>query len=342
MAAPAIRRAAARAAEQRLTLGVFAEEWWAHRALKPRTRAHYRSLLDRQILPTLGPVELVDLTPPVVRAWYAQTALNSPTLRAHSYALLRTILNGAVAERLIPANPCTTKGAGNARRASKTEPATLDELATIVDAMPQRYRLMVLLAAWCALRFGELTELRGHDIDTRNGIIKVRRGVVWVDGEAVVQTPKSGAGVRDVAIPPHLLPAVREHLVAVGAGRNGLLFPSAHDPSEHMRPSALYKVFYRAREAAGRPDLRFHDLRHSGTVMAAATGATLAELMARLGHSTPGAALRYQHAPADAISRSPRHCRGWPTHAPDVHAHSVPVAVGYCHLRIPCGTARRT
>jgi integrase len=30
--------------------------------------------------------------------------------------------------------------------------------------------------------------------------------------------------------------------------------------------------------------------------MAAATGATLAELMARLGHSTPGAAMRYQHA----------------------------------------------
>jgi integrase len=294
--APAVRREAVRLSSQRLTLGLFAEEWWAHRTLKPRTRAHYRSLLDKQILPTLGPVELVDLTPPVVRAWYAQTAVNSPTLRAHAYALLRTILNGAVTERLIPANPCTTRGAWNARRASKTEPASLDELATIVDNMPQRYKLMILLAAWCALRFGELTEMRGHDIDTRNGIIRIRRAVVWADGKAIVQTPKSGAGVRDVAIPPHLLPAVREHLVAIGAGRNGLLFPSAHDPAEHMRPSALYKVFYRARDLAGRKDLRFHDLRHTGAVFAASTGATLAELMARLGHSTPGAAMRYQHA----------------------------------------------
>jgi len=41
---------------------------------------------------------------------------------------------------------------------------------------------------------------------------------------------------------------------------------------------------------------RWHDLRHSGAVLAAATGASLAELMARLGHSTPQAAMRYQHA----------------------------------------------
>ncbi len=58
-------------------------------------------------------------------------------------------------------------------------------------------------------------------------------------------------------------------------------------------------VFHPARHKAGRPDLRFHDLRHTGAVLAAATGATLAELMARLGHSTPAAAMRYQHASAD-------------------------------------------
>jgi integrase len=58
----------------------------------------------------------------------------------------------------------------------------------------------------------------------------------------------------------------------------------------------LYRRFYTARDEAKRGDLRWHDLRHSGAVLAAATGATLAELMARLGHSTPAAAMRYQHA----------------------------------------------
>ena len=75
---------------------------------------------------------------------------------------------------------------------------------------------------------------------------------------------------------------------------DSLLFPGQH--GGHMHPATLYGTFYRAREAANRPDLRFHDLRHSGAVLAAATGATLAELMARLGHSSPAAAMRYQHA----------------------------------------------
>lgn len=292
---PARRRADA-SQKDVLTLRTLAEDWLAHRALKPGTRAHYRKLLDQHILPTLGDLEVEEITPATVRAWHAATCPNAPTLRAHAYALLRTILNGAVADRVIAHNPCTMRGAGNAKRVSRTEPATLDELATIVQTVPARYKLMILLAAWCALRFGELIELRGSDVDTKRGVIKVRRGVTWVDGAAVVGKPKSDAGVRDVAIPPHLLPAVREHVLAHGIGRHGLLFPAARDADIHMRPATLYKIYYPAREAAGRPDLRFHDLRHTGAVLAAQTGATLAELMGRLGHSTPGAAMRYQHA----------------------------------------------
>ena len=72
--------------------------------------------------------------------------------------------------------------------------------------MPERYRLMVLLAAWCGLRFGELAELRGLDIDTKRGVIKLRRAVVWVGGKPVVTTPKSAAGSRDVQSHPTYCP----------------------------------------------------------------------------------------------------------------------------------------
>jgi integrase len=192
-------------------------------------------------------------------------------------------------------NPCHIRGAGNAKRVHKIKPATLPELETIVGALPERYRVMALLAAWCGLRFGELTELRRDDVNTKAGVIHVRRGVVRAAGETVVKKPKSDAGIRDVAIPPHLLPMLREHILKhAEPGKNGLLFPARG--GGHMQPSTLYRVFYKAREAAGRPDLRWHDLRHTGAVLAASTGATLAELMARLGHSTPGAAMRYQHA----------------------------------------------
>ncbi|HEU4490100.1 MAG TPA: tyrosine-type recombinase/integrase, partial [Jiangellales bacterium] len=275
--------------------GAYADAWITGRDVKPRTRQHYRALLDSRIRPTFGDMPVRAITAARVRAWHSGLDANTPTIRAHAYALLRTILGTAVVDGLLPANPCHLRGAGTTHRAHKVEPATLDELAALVEAMPPRYRLMTLLAAWCGLRFGELAELRRGDVDLRNGVLHVRRGVVRVRGEVIVGTPKTAAGVRDVAIPPHLLPAVREHLhTHIGGGRDGLLFPAKH--GGHLAPATLYRVFYPAREAAGRPDLRWHDLRHTGAVLAASTGATLAELMARLGHSTPAAALRYQHA----------------------------------------------
>jgi integrase len=69
------------------------------------------------------------------------------------------------------------RGAGVTRRKNGIEPATLDELRIIVEAMLERLRIMVLLAAWCALRYGELAELRRKDVDLANGVVKVRRAV---------------------------------------------------------------------------------------------------------------------------------------------------------------------
>ena len=283
-----------------ITFGEHAEHWLKNRQLKPRTRYHYRKLLDAKILPTFKDVALKHVTADLIDDWHYRMGDSIPTSRAHAYGLMRTILGDAVQRRLLDFNPCHIRGAGNAKRVKQIEPATLAELEALTKAMPERYRLMILLAAWCGLRFGEITELRRKDIDVTSGVVKIRRAVVRVEGEFVVGTPKSDAGTRDVNIPPHLLPVVKAHLASnITGGRDGLLFPSAGDPSEHLAPSTLYRVFYKAREAAGRPDLRFHDLRHTGAVLAASTGATLAELMARLGHSTPGAAMRYQHAAKD-------------------------------------------
>jgi integrase len=170
----------------------------------------------------------------------------------------------------------------------------------MVAAMPPRYRLMVLLAAWCALRFGELAELRRGDVDLEARLVRVQRGVTRAGGEVFIGDPKGtrAAGRRSVSIPPHLMPLLEAHLDEhVGADPEALLFPARH--GGNLAPSSLYKVWYPAREAAGRSDLHFHDLRHTGATLAAATGATLADLMSRLGHSTPAAALRYQHAAAD-------------------------------------------
>lgn len=297
---PKLRAAAARAAHPP-TLSEYAASWLDSRTLRPRTRAHYAQLLDRHILPGLGEYPLTAITPVMVRNWHAGLGTRTPTYRAHAYSLLKTILNTAVAEQLIGSNPCMVRGGASSTTAHKSRPATLEELAIIVEHMPDRLRLSVLIAAWCGLRYGEIAELRRGDIDLREQVIRVRRAVARVAGvKPIIGPPKSSAGVRDVAIPPHLLPEFTRHLadhVAVGA--RALLFPSARGSDRHLAPATIYRHFYRAREAADRPDLRWHDLRHTGATLVAATGATLSELMARLGHRSVRAALLYQHAAQD-------------------------------------------
>ncbi|MBB2990245.1 integrase [Mycolicibacterium iranicum] len=290
----------------RTTFADYARSWIKQRDLKQRTREHYEVLLERHLIGPFGSLPLTSITVDDVRGWYATFATGTPTLRSHTYGLLRTILATAASDGKISANPCLIRGAGSTKRVKKIRPATLPEIEKITTEMPDQYQAMILLAAWCALRFGELTELRRKDVileiavdaegeTAHTGVIRVERAVVRVDDGYLVTTPKSDAGTRDVAIPPHLVPVLRDHLAAhVDGGPNALMFPAAH--GGHLAPATLYRQFYKARTAADRPDLRFHDLRHSGAVLAAATGATLAELMARLGHSTPQAAMRYQHA----------------------------------------------
>jgi len=277
------------------TFGVYAESWLRRRDLKPTTRFHYATLLRKHILPTFADVPLRSITPSDVAEWHHDLGtVTGPTYRAHGYALLRTIMLTAVAEDELTVSPCRVRGAGSSKRVKQIKPATLPEIEALTLAMPARLRAMVLLAAWCALRFGELTELRRKDVDLKDAVLRIRRGVVRADGQVIVGTPKSDAGTRDVAIPPHLIPMLRAHVNEHAAwGRDGLMFPGPN--GGNLAPSSYSHHFNQARVAIGRPDLRPHDLRHTGAVLAAQTGATLAELMARLGHSTPSAALRYQH-----------------------------------------------
>ena len=283
----------------------YSEVWLAGPSdgdLKDRTREHYRKLVDEHLLPAFGPDALGAITPESVRSWHAglgdqdadasgallQPAAHHPGHRRHRRP-----------DRRQPLSHHGEPGRPSGKVIIR--PLSVVELAKLTGAMPERYQAMVLLASWCALRFGELTALRRRDVevdmDAGRGVIHVERGVVRTAGGFVVGAPKSEAGVRDVAVPRHLLEAVQGHLaIHVGHEPDALLFPAHH--GGHLAKSTLSRHFDRAREVAGRPDLRFHDLRHTGATLAAQSGATLAELMGRLGHSTPAAALRYQHVAA--------------------------------------------
>lgn len=275
----------------------YAAKWVLERDLKPRTRSEYTRMLDN--CAALDPHGVDVITREQVKDWFAGLTL-AATARKHQYELVRAIFNSVVDDEFRDVSPVRIKGAAKVTRKPMPDLPTPAQVHQLADAMPSvKYRVMVLVSAWCGLRFGESTELRRKDIifDDKGTplAIRVRRGVVRVDGQFIVGTPKSAAGVRDVAIPPHIRDDVKDYLDTIPAKPERLLFPGSRN-GQHMAPSSLYRPFYRARKAVGLPALRWHDLRHFSATTAAGTGATLAELQARLGHSTVAAAMRYQHA----------------------------------------------
>jgi len=284
---------------RQLVLSTYADSWLPARAdLKIRTRELYRWLLDKYLLPQLGHLTLDEITPTVVRAWHATLSRDfSPTPTRQAYALLRAMLNTAVADELLTRNPCTVRGAGVARSAERSV-ATLTQVQALADAVPPRYRMFILLAAWSGARWGELVALTYDRLDLDRGTMTIDRQYVELqDNSLVLDTPKSAAGVRTVHIPPHLLAELRAHMSAYPDPASSLVFTNGL--GRPLTRGGFRTTWVKARDSVGLPTFRFHDLRHTGNTLAAATGASTKELMARMGHASMRAALIYQHATAD-------------------------------------------
>jgi integrase len=278
----------------------YAVTWLADRSdLRPRTQELYAYLLRRHVLPTLGIATLGGLTGGRIRAWHGQLVSDHPAIAPKAYRLLHTILSTAVEDRRIVVNPCQIKRAST-EQPSERRVASIAEVESLAEAVPARYRTMVLLAAWCSMRFGELAALTRQRIDLVHGMIVVQETVTETnDGRRQIGRPKTDASRRTVVIPPHILPAVTAHLAAyVGPAPDALLFP-APEGEGYLRRSNFTRRVWKPALSATALSIRFHDLRHAGLTWAAATGATVAELMHRAGHASPRAALIYQHATED-------------------------------------------
>jgi integrase len=218
---------------------------------------------------------------------------------AKAYRLLRTILNAAVEDGLLIRNPCTIKGAG-VERSPERPIATIEQVYLLADAIEPRYRAMVLLATFCGLRLGELLALRRDRVDLEGARVTVAEQVVeLIDGTRSIGPPKTESSRRVVTIPPHVIEELQCHLDSwVASDEESILF-TAPDGGLVRRSNFRRRVWEVATTKVGVPALHFHDLRHTGNTLAAATGASTKELMARMGHASSRAALIYQHATED-------------------------------------------
>ena len=285
----------------KVTLATYGEKWLAnHPGLRPRTRQNYSGNLRHHILPDLGQVKIGQLTPAMVRDWHSKLthSVLAPATVARAYRILKALFATAVADELIPRNPCNVRGASTSK--SQERPiATIDQVWKLADAMHPRYKTLILLATFTGLRLGELLALRRSDIDFSgpSPYVAVRRQVFELqDGAHQFGSPKTDAGRRDVTLPPPLIPYLQAHLAEWAApGQDGLLFQA---PAGGLirRSHFNRRVWAPAIRSVGLADFHFHDLRHTGNTPAAMTGASTRELMSRMGHASPRAALIYQHA----------------------------------------------
>jgi integrase len=279
----------------------YAQAWVAERPnLRLKTIQLYGGLVRLHLVPTFGGLTVQGINEARVRRWRKNLldAGVGPVTVAKAYRLLKAILNTAVDDGLIRRNPCRIKGAGQ-EQSPERPVLTMRQVFDLADAFDRRYRALVLLAVFCSLRWGELAALRRRHIDLVSGAVCIQESVVELtDGSLVTGAPKSLAGRRVVSIPASVLPDVLSHLEDFTApGEDALIFTGPKNAQ--LRRSNFSKAWRDATEAANLAGFHFHDLRHTGNTLAGAAGASLRELMGRMGHSTTRAALIYQHRASD-------------------------------------------
>ncbi|SDY85076.1 Site-specific recombinase XerC [Geodermatophilus africanus] len=285
------------------TVGEYADDYLARNDLRESTRILYAGLWRHHLREAWADVPVDEVTPAAVRSWHSKASRTSgPTALAQSYRLLRAILNVAVADEVISSNPCRLRGAGTPKASRPSRALTAAEALQLAeqlgrDRRTERYRALLLVLAFGGLRFGEATALRRSDA-LAGGRVRIERSVRRVGGRWVVGEPKTDAGQRTVTLPAAVAAVLEEHLEKhVLSSPDALLFSTSS--GGYLARSNWNSTFRRAAHATGLPAVRPHELRHTGATLAAATGATTKELMRRLGHSSPAAALIYQHAADD-------------------------------------------
>lgn len=284
----------------RQALNDYFDAWLERRIVKGRplaesTKYEYRKLWRRHVSNTLGRSPIRSVSIQAVNEWHdTVTREHGASQAAKAYRTLRAVMKTAEADQIIRQCPCRIRGGGQ----EHVEERPLVETSLVLqlaDAIDERYRCVVLLAAFAGLRTGESLGLRRRHVNVLHGTLDVVGQSQEIPKQRFVDRTKSDAGRRTLKI-KSLLPELETHLDKfVGADADALLFTNPFGTP--LKRSELSDSWLAALATVDAPaGLRLHDLRHHAATQAARSGLTLKELMARIGHATPHAALRYQHA----------------------------------------------
>lgn len=288
-----------------LTLIELGEYWRSLRRnrrgqpLSPNTLAEYKRITETVLAP-LNSKPIREITPGQVAKWWEPESRRAPRLANASYKHLNTLMKFAVKNHWLTENPCQIEGANV--YVPDTQPAVPDikQVELIEELMPEPYKAFISLASWGGLRKGEILELRRKDIEQdkdKDGntwlTVDISRAVVWEGQTPSVRIPKTAGSIRKVTLPLRATDIVLKHLATVPINPDALLFSTDPVKNTHWAEWRINKPWERIRAQAGYTG-SLHSLRSFAATQYGLQGATVVELMERLGHRNVRTAMRYQ------------------------------------------------
>jgi len=284
------------------------QEWAARHVLAqrhrltPKTYALYDSLLRSCVNPVLGDLQLSSITKMTVREWVADLSARplSPSRVRQALGLLSQVLDAAIDEGLLTANPC--RGV-RGPRLPQTEPRILrpEDVAQLSDLMRPPYGLLVDLLAYGGLRIGEAFALRRRSVDLVGQRLVITESLSETAGRHSFGPTKTHQA-RAVALPNFLCAALTEHLDDhLAAAADALLFTGRTGKPHHYN-AFRRSVWDPAATAAGLDGVTPHALRATCATWVADSAGVL-EAARRLGHARTSVTTRHYARPVQGRDR---------------------------------------
>ncbi len=278
----------------RETFAEWWDRWWPTTVnLRPSSRARDESYARNHLLPRFGAMRLAAIDHTAVTTWVADLTASglAPATVVKAAQILGKTMGAAVDAGRIRNDPTARVKLPKIEH-HEMRFLTPAEVATLADAIDPRYRALVLVGAYCGLRFGELAGLKRDRVDLLHRRLEVLEIVTEVKGHHYTGPPKTRAGRRSVPTPRVVVDALEDHL---GSTSGEIVFPAPE--GGYLRASLFRRRFWQpATAAAGVDGLRLHDLRHTAVALWIAAGASPKETAARAGHASVVTVLdRYGH-----------------------------------------------
>jgi integrase len=286
-----------------MQLREFVGPWLAglqNQGRKPSTLRGYRVALDTHVLPRLGNAALQEIRASDLDAMYAEMlrAGRSMSTVHHVHAVINKLLNDAERKGLVIRNvarmanaPSLTTARARAPEMTVWSPAELASFLTAIEG--NRNEALFRLMALTGLRRGEVAGLRWADVQLDRHRLTVNQAATVIDGDEVLDTPKSRRSRRVIDLDPDTTALLQRHRtrqrelylrLGVSASASDRLF--TNDVGDPIRPDSIGQAFSRLVASAGVPRIRLHDLRHTHASHLLLAGVNVKVVSERLGHAS--------------------------------------------------------